>query len=404
MAPTAFLNGLNFFLADVRDGLGPFLGIFLQQQGWTADRIGLVMTLGGLAGLLLTTPLGMLVDALQAKRGIVAWAALCILVACALNYFLPTFLFTSIAQMVAGIAGAAIPPAIAGLTLGLVGTRGFDHQLGRNEAFNHGGNAFAAIGAGVFGYWFGLGAVFVLMGVLTLAALYMLARIRADQIDHEAARAGSPDHAQKLSWSALFRNRSLLTVAVTVLLFHLGNAAMLPLLGQAMVARGTAGDPSAYTAATVIVAQATMIVMALLAARLAQTKGYYIVFILALLALPLRGLLASFIQAPWVLIPVQLLDGIGAGLLGVAVPGLVARILDGSGRFNTGLAAVMTVQGIGAALSTSLGGFFAARYGYAEAFKILALVASAGVPLWLCASSWMYPLCTQQIAPRGARQ
>lgn len=76
MAPTAFLNGLNFFLADVRDGLGPFLGIFLQQQGWAADRIGLVMTLGGLAGLLLTTPLGMLVDALQAKRGIVAWAAL----------------------------------------------------------------------------------------------------------------------------------------------------------------------------------------------------------------------------------------------------------------------------------------------------------------------------------------
>jgi hypothetical protein len=55
----AALNALNFFMADVRDGLGPFLGVFLQEQGWSPASIGLVMTIGGYAAMLATTPLGL---------------------------------------------------------------------------------------------------------------------------------------------------------------------------------------------------------------------------------------------------------------------------------------------------------------------------------------------------------
>src|SRR5207244_542317 len=217
------LNALNFFMADVRDGFGPFLGVLLQGKGWSAAEIGLVMTIGGYAGMIATMPLGALVDATRAKRGLMIASALAIIAASMVILGVPAFPAISTAQAINGIAGAAVGPAIAGLTLGLVKQAGFAHQLGRNEAFNHAGNV---------------------------------------------------------------------------------NAAMLPLLGQALVARG-AGDPSAATAVTVVVAQLTMVPMALLASRLAESRGYWIVLVLALVALPVRGVIAATVADSWGLVPVQ---------------------------------------------------------------------------------------------------
>lgn len=383
MSTLAALGALNFFMADVRDGLGPFLGVFLQGQGWSPAQIGLVMTIGGLAAMAAATPMGMLVDRARGKRGLLALAAVAIILACGANFVAPVMGVVAPAQVVAGVAAALVGPALAALTLGLVGQSGYPHQLGRNEAWNHAGNAAAAVLAGWLGWWFGLPAVFALMAGMAVGSLLALSRIPADAIDHRAAR-GSTD-GETASLRDLLAIRPLRVLAATLLLFHLANAAMLPLLGQAMVARGTAGDPSAYTAATVLVAQGTMIPLALLAARLAERRGYRIVFILALVALPLRGALAGLVPNPGVLIPVQILDGVGAGLLGVAVPGLVARLLDGTGRVNTGLALVMTAQGIGAACSALLAGLVAERMGYGAAFLALGAVAVAALAVWLVA-------------------
>lgn len=398
------LNALNFFMADVRDGLGPFLGVFLQENGWSPSQIGIVATIGGLAGVAATTPLGMLVDATRAKRAILICAACAVILACTLNYILPVFGVTAAAQMVAGIAGAAIGPAIAGITLGIVRQQGFAHQLGRNEAFNHAGNAFAAILCGILGYFFGLVAVFALMAVMAIGSILAALRIRPADIDDDAARGlvqAEGAGAQPISFMTLLQSRPLIILAVTLALFHLANAAMLPILGQAMVARGTAGDASAYTAATVIIAQMTMIPMALLGARLAQTRGYWIVFVLALAALPIRGLIAGLILDPWVLVPVQILDGVGAGLLGVAVPGLVARILNGTGRINSGLAAVMTLQGVGAASSPALAGMIAETIGYGAAFLALGGIAAAALALWLVATPVIAAACRGEPAPEA---
>lgn len=382
---TGALNALNFFMADVRDGLGPFLGVFLQQNGWSPADIGLVMTIGGLAGVAATTPVGILVDAIRAKRGIIIVAAIAVIVACFINYAMPSFVVTAAAQTFAGIAGAAIGPAITAITLGLVRQSGFAHQLGRNEAYNHAGNAVAAVLCGLLGYAFGLVAVFVLMAAMAMASIASVLLIKPEHIDHDAARgleAGTGEGAESASFASLFRSAPLLILGVTLMLFHLANAAMLPLLGQAMVARGTAGDPSAYTAATVIIAQLTMIPMALVAARIADRRGYWLVFVLALAALPVRGIIAGLIPSAWVLIPVQMLDGVGAGLLGVAVPGLVATILRGTGHVNAGLGAVMTLQGVGAALSTALAGYVAQHFGYWAAFLALSGVAGVALVLW----------------------
>ncbi len=391
-ASLSALNAVNFFMADVRDGLGPYLGVFLQQKNWSPSQIGVVMTIGGLAGMAATAPLGALVDHLRAKRFMMVVAAAATVAASLVILFVPTFWATAIAQASIGIAGAAIPPAIAGITLGLVRQKGFTHQIGRNEAFNHAGNVTAALLCGVLGYAFGLSAVFVVMSMLAVISLIALVYINPKEIDYDAARGASSKPGEKVqAFSVLIRCKPLIVLAVTLLLFHLGNAAMLPLLGQSLAAQGA--DPSAYTSATIIVAQLTMIPMALLAAWLALKRGFWLVFMLALVALPVRGIIAALVTGPAGLAPVQILDGVGAGMLGVAVPGLVARIMAGTGRVNAGLGAVMTVQGIGAASSATLGGFVAEHFGYSASFFALGGVALAALTLWSIATPLMKESC-----------
>jgi MFS family permease len=377
------LAAVNFFMADVRSGLGPFLGVYLQAQNWSPGAIGLVMTIGGIAAMAVTAPLGAFVDHTRFKRAVIAATAVIISIGSLATLYFPGFVTVSASQAVIGMAGAAVEPAIAAITLGLVHQRGFAHQLGRNEAFNHGGNVAAAGAAGLLGYVFGLGAVFVVL--VAMAAISIVATYFIDprHIDHRAARgAGETDGEGVAAFTVLMRSKPLVALGATLTLFHLGNAAMLPLLGQALVARG-AGDASAFTGATIVIAQLTMVPMAILAARLAQDKGYWLVFVLALIALPLRGLTAALVTGPWGLAPVQMLDGVGAGLLGVAVPGLVARILAGTGHVNAGLGAVMTLQGVGAALSPAIGGYVAGRAGYSVAFLMLGAIALLALVLWI---------------------
>jgi predicted MFS family arabinose efflux permease len=393
------LNALNFFMADVQSGLGPFLGVFLQARQWSPAEIGIVMTVGGIAGMVVTTPLGALVDRTRAKRALVVIAAAVITAASIAILLRPGFLVVAGSQVATGIAGAAVGPAIAAITLGMVHQRGFPHQLGRNQAFNHSGNVVAAALAGATGYIFGLGAVFVVLSVMAVFSIAATLFIDPRTIDHRAARGAGPKADDGVAkFAVLFRSKELMVLGATLTLFHLGNAAMLPLLGQALAARG--GDPSAYTGATVVVAQLTMVPMALFAARLAEDKGYWLVFLLALIALPIRGVTAALVSGPWGLAPVQILDGVGAGILGVAVPGLVARILAGTGHVNAGLGAVMTLQGVGAALSTTLGGEFAQHFGYPAAFLALGTIAAAALALWLLARPLMAPACANH-APKS---
>ena len=380
------LLALNFLMSDVRDGLGPFLGVLLQGEGFSPGAIGAVMTLGGLLGLVAAIPLGALIDATRAKRLVLALATIGVTLACGAIFLAPQFGVVVGAQAVAGIAGAAFAPAIAGLTLGLVGQRGYARQLGRNEAANHAGNMTAALAAGGLAWLFGLPAVLALMSGLAVLGLLALVAINPADIDHAAARglAEGQEAAEKASLGALLARPALLVLAVTMALFHLANAAMLPLLGQAMVARG-AGDPGAYTAATVVIAQGSMIPVALLAARWSARAGFGPVMLVGLAALPIRGLIAGLSADPWILVPVQILDGVGAGTLGVAMPGMVARLTQGTGHTNAALGAILAIQGVGAALSTGLGGAVAEFMGYGAAFLVLGAVALVAVLLWLAA-------------------
>ncbi|WP_440985093.1 MFS transporter [Xanthomonas sontii] len=383
---TRALEALNFTMADVQDGLGPFLSVFLQSKGWSLGAIGSVMTAGGIVGMLATTPGGALVDATKRKRSIVVVGCSMILLASALLWWSPTLPGVIAAQVMTALAAAALGPALSGITLGLVRQAGFDHQIARNQVGSHAGNVVAAALAGLLGWKFGFGAVFVLTGCFGVLAIISVLMIPRDAIDHRAARGmaeAEDDHGTHVSgWSVLLTCKPLLVLAAALALFHLGNAAMLPLYGMAVVAAHQ-GDPNALTATTIIVAQSTMVLASLLAMRLIRVRGHWWVLLLTFLALPLRGLIAASVIHTWGVFPVQILDGVGAGLQSVAVPALVAHLLQGTGRVNVGQGAVMTMQGVGAALSPALGGWIAQAFGYRAAFMLLGGISLLSLALWV---------------------
>jgi MFS family permease len=290
-------------------------------------------------------------------------------------------------QILTAVTGAALGPAVAGVTLGIFHERGFDRQFGRNQVANHAGNVVGAALSGWLGWRYGFGAIFALAGGFGALSVISTLLIRRDSIDHDSARGlaatSSPqEHEHASGFRVLLTCRPLLLLSAALAMFHLGNAAMLPLYGLAVVAAHK-GDPSAFTAQTIVVAQLVMVAAACVANRLIERLGYWRVILITFLALPLRGLVAAMFITAWGVWPVQALDGVGAGLQSVAVPALVVRLLQGTGRVNVGQGVVMTVQGAGAALSPALGGMLAQHFGYATAFLVLGAVSTGSLALWL---------------------
>jgi len=104
---------------------------------------------------------------------------------------------------------------------------------------------------------------------------------------------------------------------------------------------------------------------------------------LALGLVVVRGVLAAFATSWWSVIPVQMLEGLAMGHGGVAIPALVAEIMDGTGHANAGLGGVMTAYGAGATVSPLLAGLVAQYLGFAASFIALAAVAVAGLGMWM---------------------
>jgi MFS family permease len=391
------LLSLNFFMADMQAGIGPFLGVFLLAHGWQSGLIGTVMTVGGAVGMLMTAPAGALVDATRRKKLYVLIPGICTVIASGLILLSQVFWLVTLSQVGTAVAGAAIGPAVSGITLGIVRQAGFNRQIGRNQALNHAGNMVGAGLSGLLGWQFGFTAVFwlaALFGVLSIASVLM---IPGASIDDDEARGLHPTVGEggKVGGIAvLLECKPLLILAAALACFHLGNGAMLPLYGLAVVSNKQ-GDPAGFVAITIVVAQGTMILASLIAMRLAEKQGYWLVLLVSFIALPIRGVIAAHVMNKWGVYPVQILDGIGAGLQSVAVPGLVARILDGTGRVNVGQGAVMTVQGIGASLSPAIGGWIAEEIGYGAMFLILGSFALGSVALWLGFASLLRPACAR---------
>jgi MFS family permease len=392
------LLSLNFFMADMQAGIGPFLGVFLLAHGWQSGLIGTVMTVGGIAGMLMTTPAGALVDASRRKKLYVIIPGICTVIGSGIVLLSQGFWLVATSQVATAIAGAAIGPAVAGITLGIVRQAGFNRQIGHNQALNHAGNMIGAGLSGLLGWQFGFAAVFwlaAIFGILSIASVLMIPSAAIDDDEARGLHKDSKDNGEVGGITVLLECKPLLILAAALACFHLGNAAMLPLYGMAVVSTKQ-GDPAGFVAITIVVAQGVMILASLIAMRLVEKQGFWLVLLISFIALPIRGIVAATLISRWGVYPVQVLDGIGAGLQSVAVPGVVARILDGTGRVNVGQGAVMSMQGLGASLSPTIGGWLAQEIGYSAMFLVLGSFALGSVALWLGFASVLRPACARR--------
>lgn len=397
------LDALNFFLADVRDGLGPYLAIYLiavrgPDQGWNEATTGLIMTIAGIAGLIAQTPAGALIDRTSRKRAVVIAGAIAVTASCLLLPFITNFYLVAATQSVAGIAGAIFPPALAAITLGVVGPKMFAKRIGRNEGFNHAGNAASAAIAGGTAYFFGPIVVFWLMAVLAFCSIGAMLMVPADAIDDDLARGLDHGTAETKSdadeepsgFTALLKNKYLVLFAVLAALFHLSNAAMLTSVGQLLTKLSGKDNATSLIAICIVAAQLVMVPVAVFVGAKADAIGRKPIFLAAFGVLAVRGVLYTLSDNPFYLVGVQLLDGIGAGIYGALFPLVVADLTRGTGRFNVSQGAVATAQGLGAALSATLAGVIIVSAGYSTAFLALAAIAGAGFALYLFAMPETY--------------
>jgi MFS family permease len=385
------LDALNFFLADVRDGLGPYLAIYLlTEQKWDQASIGMVMSIAALAGIIAQTPAGALIDKSTAKRGLMIAAAVMVTIGSVVLPLFPGFFLVTTTQALTHVAAAVFAPALAAITLGIVGPKAFAKRIGRNEAFNHAGNATAATLAGISAYFFGPVVVFWLLAGMAIASIFAVLSIPAGAIDHHVARgldgtaeSGDTDHRDKpTGFQVLLTCRPLLIFAAAAVLFHFSNAAMLPLVGQklALVNRefGTT-----LMSVCIVAAQLVMIPVAILVGRNADVWGRKPIFAAALAVLALRGALYPLSDNPYWLVGVQLLDGVGAGIFGALFPLVVADLTRGTGHFNVSQGAIATAAGLGGALSAAAAGFIVVAAGYSAAFLFLAAIAAVALALFV---------------------
>jgi MFS family permease len=387
------LDWFSFFLADIQTGFGPFVAIYLTAHHWAQFDIGLVLTAGGLVALAGQMPGGALVDAVRSARllGALAVGAIC-LSALALAIW-PTFPVVMGSRVVHAAASCVLGPVIAAISLGLVGHAALGARLGRNARFASIGNGLAAGAMGLCGYVASCQSVFFLTALLAVPALLALARIRTSEIVlvRETNNPNITDSA-----GGVLRNRRLLVFAGCILLFQLANAAMLPLMGSLMTVRSSEWA-STLIAACIIVPQLLVAGFAPAIGRTADSWGRRPLLLLCFAALAIRGVLFAIVSSPYLVVAVQVLDGISAAVLGVTLPLVVADITRGTGRFNLALGIVGSAVGIGAALSTTIAGYTIDHFGSAIAFYGLALIAVCGLTVvWL-----LLPETRPDLEPNG---
>jgi MFS family permease len=379
----ASLDAINFLLADVRGALGPYLNVFLvTQQHWSQSEVGLVTTIGGLLGLSVQTPIGGAIDATRAKRGAIVAALVILAVGAVVIFAMPTFWPVVIANSLMAVVGDVFGPAVAALTLGLYARKQLARRMGRNSAFDHAGNVAVALAAGAVGYFFSQRAVFLLVPMFALLAGVAVLSVPAAAINYERARdlgdGTDATGSAAAGYSVLLRSRPLVIFGLCVMLFHLANAALLPLVGQKLAAAHPK-EATAMMSACIVAAQLVMLPIALLVGRTADTWGRKPLFLAGFIILPIRAVLYTVSDNSVWLIGVQVLDGVGAGIFGALTPLVIADIMRGTGRYNLAQGAVATVQGIGASLSGLAAGVIVDHFGYSAAFLTLgsaALVAA----------------------------
>jgi MFS family permease len=375
------LDRVNFFLAAMLAGFGPYVAAYLASANWPQAEIGLVLSAGSVAALLSQLPGGELLDKVRSKRAVIAIGTGIVIVSALILAFWPRLPFVFIGLVLQGVTGGFLGPAIAAISLGLVGHSALAERLGRNQRFASIGALVGAALMGIAGYLLSYQSIFLIVVLLGLPLFLALAQIRAPDV-HFGRSCGAPSHHDegqppRSGRRILLKDFRLVTFATSLFLFQLANASVLPLAGEILVHKSQAHS-SLVISALIIVPQIIVALMAPWVGRRAQDWGRRPLLVIGFAALPIRALGFALISDPLLLLAVQALDGISATVLGVLTALVIADLTGGTGRFNLAQGLVGTASGIGASISTTLSGLVAERLGPSTAFLCIAATALLG--------------------------
>jgi predicted MFS family arabinose efflux permease len=377
------LDWFVFFVADVQTGFGPFVAVYLTAQKWTQTDIGLILTVGGLISLFGQIPGGAILDAMRSPRLAAAISVIVIGISALILALWPVFPAVLASRILQASASCVLGPAIAALSLGLVRRSEIGERLGRNGSFASIGTGLAAAGMGACGYYISNQAVFFVTAAFVAPAMIALLQIDRRDIDSDRAHGGAKTQPLSLrSVRTLLTNRSLAIFALCVLLFHLANAAMLPLVAS-MLTLQSSESSAALIAVAMVVPQFIVAVLSPTVGRKAQQWGRRPILLIGFSALVIRGILFAAITPSEYIVAVQILDGISAATLGVLVPLSIADITRNSGRFNLTQGLVGCAMGVGASISTTLAGILSDRFSSSFTFLMLGAIAAVGlIAVW----------------------
>jgi MFS family permease len=401
------LDWLNFSVAAAQTGFGPFIGVYLTSHGWTQTDIGVSLSVGTVAAMASQLPAGALVDAAPSKTTIAMVGLAGVAASALLLAFWPTWLPVIAAQILHAFASSMLGPAIAAISLAVIGHDALGERLGHNTRYASIGNAAAAAALGGLGYYASGWAVFVFASALVLPGLAALRMMRTSELAHAAGQdeAGHDEHVALLhpkmrkgrgeGIGRTLLNRGLLAFCACAAVFYFSNAAMLTLAANQITQRA-GGVANVFVAAAIIVPQIVVAVVSPWAGRTADRVGRRPLLLLGFAALPIRGLILAATSNPVILVMSQALDGISGAVFGVMVPLIAADVSRRSGRLNLSMGAIGLAIGLGATLSTTVAGKIADRFGITAAFLALAL---AGV-----AACAMLFLIMPETSPRRGRR
>ena len=375
------LNAANFFQAEMVGVILPVLNALLKGAGWRYDAIGVATAAAGLGTLLFQGLAGWLTDRLSRRR--LVFAAVSILTGLCF-VAIPLIPLASVwvdsLLFISGAAQSFFAPLLGALALGLAGHKLLNRTIGANQSWNHAGNIAAALLAIALVPVLGLNSVFYSVGVCALFAATSVLLIREKDLNEKVATGLMPDQDKEVKWTELFRDRRVLFLFISIFAFHLANAPVLPTV--ALYVKKLGGSDELMTA-TVLTAQVVMVPVALLAGRLCDSWGRKPLMAVAFLVLPLRILSYTFVSKPAAVVWLQGLDGIGAGIYGVAVVAIAADLTRGKGRFNTLMGLFATALAIGGVAGPLISGVLVQHLGFRITFYVFALLAAFGAGVFL---------------------
>jgi MFS family permease len=369
------LDCLNFAIGSIQTSFGTFVAFYLADLGWSKESVGLALATGHIAGVLAQIPGGAITDAIPWKRGFAAAGILMSMGAALILATAPLFTLVFVAQALDGLTVAIVTPAVAAISLGIVGRRAMSSRTGRNYRFAAAGIAITALAQGFIGSYVSHNAIFFATAVLCALALAALSFIRPDEIDYARARnASAADGGRFQSVAEVLRNRPLRAFVLSLMLYQFADASIVPLLSEEIGEAKTA-DSSLHISGLVVSMQLVVMLLAPWVGYLSEKYGRKPLLLLGFGVAALRSvLLAATTDYSFILVG-QVLGGVTTAIVEVLVIVIITDLTARTGRFNLVGGAVTMLLGIASSLSVAASGFIFSAVGHAPTFMSFAVIA-----------------------------